>query len=158
MSDSRGFATSGAYLVIGVAVLLALGTLHTAVSNRTERVSEATQEAQERRIALGQSALAVGEATWNSTATNLTVTATNTGETALSVADTAVLVDGTYVDLSAFESVTIDGRSRPAVWNPGERLVLVDEDTVEGIVTTPDRVKVVGEYGVADIEAVTTVS
>lgn len=149
-----GFATSGSLLVIFTGLFIAMGMLYTTTANVAEEVDAAESAHHERAVAAQQSAVNITAAEWNATTSNLTVAVENTGEMALSVEHTDVVVDGTYVAVEAFERRAVAGRSTD-VWRPGERLVLEDADTVAGIVTTPDRVKVVTETGVADVAEVT---
>jgi len=148
-----GFGTSGSFLLLGLAAFVALGTLHGAVSNTTEQLSEAREDAREHRIETAGTDVLVTDAVHNDTAGNLTVRVNNAGETALVVDDTDVLVDGRYVDLSEFETVEVDGR-QATVWRPGQQLELVDEDWTDAA----GRVKAVVEHGVADTTEVATVS
>lgn len=147
-AGDRGFATSGAYLIVGVAAFIALGSLHAAVGNTAERVTEAGEDAREQRLAVAASEVTVGSATYDTATGRLTVEATNTGEWPLRVADTDLLADGRYVTGT---TARIDGRTDPAVWRPGERL------TLRADTAAPGRVKLVAEGGVADITRVTTV-
>jgi len=147
----RGFATSGAYVVVGLAALLALGSLYTAAANTTETVADTREETRERTAAVTAADVTVA-ATYNTTTGGLTVRATNTGERALRVDRTDLVVDGRYVGLAEVDAVSVAGRTDPTVWRPGEDLVVTDAREA------PDRVKLVAERGTADATIVTTVS
>jgi len=149
-----GFGTSGSLLIIFTGLFIAMGTLYTTTANVGEEMNDADETQQERFVSAQQTDVNVTVAEWNATTSNLTVAVTNTGETALSVEHTDVVVDGNYVAVEDFERAEVDGRATD-VWRPGERLVLEDADTVDSIVSTPNRVKVVTEAAVADIAEVT---
>lgn len=148
-----GFGTSGSFLLLGLAAFVALGTLHGAVSNTTEQLSDAREDTREHRIETAGTDVLVAEVVRNDTAGTLTIRMNNTGETALVVDDTDVLVDGRYVDLSEFETVEVDG-GQATVWRPGQQLELVDE----GWTNAARRVKAVVGGGIADTAEVATVS
>ena len=147
----RGFATSGAYVVVGLAALLALGSLYTAATNTTEAVSDTREETRERTAAVTGAGVEV-TAVYNTTAGDLTVRANNTGERVLRVDRTDLVVDGRYVAPDDGDTVSVEGRTDPTLWRPGEQLVVTD---ARG---EPDRVKLVAERGLADTTTVTTVS
>lgn len=147
--SARGFATSGAYVVIALAALLALSSLYAAAANTTERVADAREQARERTGAVAASSVTVAGATYNRTAGELTVRANNTGERALRVERTDLVVDGRYVPLSAVDTVRIGDRTDPTLWRPGEQLVLTD---ARG---EPDRLQLAAENGLADAAIVT---
>jgi flagellar protein FlaF len=149
-----GFATSGSLLIIFTGLFIAMGTLYATTANVAEEMTEADDAQEERFISAQQTDVNITSAEWNATTSNLTIAVTNTGETTLSVEHTDVVVDGNYVAVEDFERAVVDGQSTD-VWRPGEQLVLEDADTVDGIVTTPSRVKLVTETGVADIAEVT---
>jgi flagellar protein FlaF len=149
-----GFGTSGSLLIIFTGLFIAMGTLYATTANVAEEMNEADEAQQERFVSAQQTDVDITAATWNETTSNLTLRVENTGETTLSVEHTDVVVDGNYVAVEEFERVDVEGRPID-VWRPGEQLVLEDSDTVADIVTTPSRVKLVTEVGVADIAEVT---
>lgn len=141
-----GFGTSGSALLIFAALFLAVGSLYTATTNATERVSDAEDDRTNLQQTIRHTDLTVTDATYNSTSTNLTLRVTNTGESTLSTDRVDAVVDGEYLDGDDFERVTVDGHET-AVWQPDETLVLVDDDSAP---SQPDRVKFVSGPGVAD--------
>jgi archaellum component FlaF (FlaF/FlaG flagellin family) len=154
-----GVSTSGSFVVVGVALFLAMSSMYGTYTNTMERMDESMEMAQERRLATAHTAIEVSEATLDSG--NLSVEVNNTGETTLDVGDTSVLVDGEYASLSAFENQRIAelnasrtrsvGDPATAKLRPGETLNLTDtSETYSG----SNRVKVVVEYGIADTKLV----
>ena len=141
-----GFGTSGSALLIFAALFLAVSTLYTASTNATERVTEAQESRLDHHHTIRNTNLNVSDTTYNTTSGNFSVSVTNTGESTLSTDRVDAVVDGTYLDGSDFESVTVEGHET-GVWRPGETLVLVDSDSVT---SQPDRVKFVSGPGVAD--------
>lgn len=149
----RGLSSSASLLLIFVGFVLAVGTMYSAAANTTERVVAADDEQRDRHETVALTGVNVTSATWDSTNEDLTVRINNTGDTTLSVSAADTLVDGTYVGIEDFESVTVAGHDSE-VWPPGEQLVLEDQDTVSTFATPPDRVKFVTETGVSDTRRV----
>lgn len=146
----RAFSTSASLLIVFVGLFIALGSLYTVTANTTERLADAQTDARERQEAVTSTRVAVTDATWDTDADSLVVAVQNTGETTLSVRATDTVVDGTYVPISAYETVTVDGQTSD-VWRPGERLVIEDTDPLSRLDGVPDRVRFVTEHGVAGV-------
>ena len=153
-----GFSASGAALVVFAALFVALGTMYTTTATSLGRLEEAEAAQVEHAVTIQDTQVEVTEATWDGGAGTLTVRVNNTGETTLSTEETSVLVDGQYLPLSAFETVTVDGHDSRR-WGPGASLLLEDTDDSVGAVTDtpPVRVKVVTGPGVAAVEEVRSV-
>lgn len=152
-SARRGFATSASFLIVFVGLLIAVGSLYTAVANSAERLGEAREDDRDRQDAVRETAVNVTGATWDNATTTLTIRVANTGDRTLSVADVDSLVDGTYVGVTAYERTEVAGHDSD-VWRPGEVLLLEDENTVAGFESAPSRVKVVTGAGVAAVREV----
>jgi flagellar protein FlaF len=138
-----GFGVSGSTAVIFLGVLIATGTLYTAAAGSAEQVSDARDTEQEELLDRRNTAIDVDSVVYNTSASNdtLLVTVTNDGSTTLSVDDTSLLVDNEYV----VPNVTrVDGDTETDVWAPDQSLVFETSND-----STPDRVKVVAENGVA---------
>jgi flagellar protein FlaF len=136
-----GFGVSGSTAVIFLGVLIASGTLYTAAAGSAEQVSDARNAESEELLDRRNTVIDVASVTYDNNTTTLSVTVTNNGTTTLSVEDTSLLVDNEYV---IPDSTAVDGDGDTDVWAPDQSLVFeVDADT------TPDRVKVVAENGVA---------
>ena len=138
-----GFGVSGSTAVIFLGVLIATGTLYTAAAGSAEQVSDARDTEQEELLDRRNTAIDVDSVVYNTSAPNdtLLVTVTNDGSTTLSVDDTSLLVDNEYV----VPNVTrVDGDTETDVWAPDQALVFETTNS-----STPDRVKVVAENGVA---------
>ena len=138
-----GFGVSGSTAVIFLGVLIATGTLYTAAAGSAEQVSDARDTEQEELLDRRNTAIDVDSVVYNTSAPNdtLLVTVTNDGSTTLSVDDTSLLVDNEYV----VPNVTrVDGDTETDVWAPDQSLVFETSND-----STPDRVKVVAENGVA---------
>ena len=136
-----GFGVSGSTAVIFLGVLIASGTFYTAVTGSAERVSEASDAEGEELLDRRNTAIDATGVVYNNSSDTLNVTVANDGTTTLSANDTSLLVDNEYVIPNA---TTVDGDPGTDVWAPDQRLVMtVDADS------TPDRVKVVAENGVA---------
>lgn len=151
--DRRAFATSGSLLVIFVGLFIGIGTLYTATANSWERVSDAREDTRQGHRAIQDTQVNVTEATWDTGTSNLTVKVNNTGDRVLRVPNADTVVDGTYVPISDYERVEVEGQDSD-VWRPGEQLVLEDEDTATTFDATPGRVKFVTETAVADVAEV----
>lgn len=136
-----GFGVSGSTAVIFLGVLIASGTLYTATAGTAEQVVDARDAESEELLDRRNTAIDVTEVVHNNSSSTLNVTVANDGTTGLSVDDTSLLVDNEYVLPNA---TAVDGDATTDVWAPDARLVFtVDTDT------TPDRVKVVAENGIA---------
>ena len=140
-----GFGVSGSTAVIFLGVLIASGTLYTATAGSAERVSEASDAESEALLDRRNTAIDATEVVYNTSSSNdtLRITVTNGGTTALSAEDTSLLVDNEYVPPGE-RSTTVDGDTATDVWAPDQSLVI---ETTRS--STPDRVKVVAENGVA---------
>lgn len=140
-----GFSTSGAVAVVFVGLLLATGVLFPAVEGAAERLAEASDEEDDRALRISNSDVSIASASYQPGSDQLTVEVDNEGSISLDVEQTDLLVDGAYV---VPDSTAVEGETDREVWAAGERLTL----TVTGYTTDPDRVKVVAETGVADVE------
>ncbi|MHB9287174.1 flagellin [Halobacteriales archaeon Cl-PHB] len=144
-----GFSTSGSFLLIITGFFVAFGTLYTATANTTEQIHDAQEDRRAYQESVRGVAIEVAAASYDAGADDFEVRLHNTGEQALSVDDVDVVVDGAYVPLSAFETVTVDGGDTDR-WLPGQQLRLVDTDRTNA----PGRVKVVVGPGVSVVEEV----
>ena len=144
-----GFGVSGSTAVIFLGVLIASGTLYTAAAGSAEQVSDARSAEGEELLDRRNTVIDVTEVVYNTSSGTLTLTVTNNGTTTLSVEDTSLLVDNEYV---LPNSTAVDTDTDTDVWAPDQSLVMtVDANTTPALdaSTTPDRVKVVAENGVA---------
>ena len=143
-----GFGVSGSTAVIFLGVLIASGTLYTAAAGSAEQVSDARGAETDDLLDRRNTVIDVTAVVYNTSSGTLNVTVANDGTTTLSVADTSLLVDNEYVIPN---STAVDGDADTDVWAPDRRLefgVDVNAPTLDAS-TTPDRVKVVAENGVA---------
>ena len=143
-----GFGVSGSTAVIFLGVLIASGTLYTAAAGSAEQVSDARGAETDDLLDRRNTVIDVTAVVYNTSSGTLNVTVANDGTTTLSVADTSLLVDNEYVIPN---STAVDGDADTDVWAPDRRLefgVDVNATTLDAS-TTPDRVKVVAENGVA---------
>lgn len=145
-----GFSTSGSLLVIFIGLFLAMGTVYTASSNTSDRLSDAAGEQVEAQVAVEETGVNITSATFDPDTGELEILVENTGARELSVDDTTVLADGRLIE--EFETATVDGQGTD-IWSTGTDLRLVQEDA-----DAPDRVKVVTGIGVADATPVEEVS
>ena len=144
-----GFGVSGSTAVIFLGVLIASGTLYTAAAGSAEQVSDARSAEGEELLDRRNTVIDVASVTYDTNTSALTVTVTNNGTTTLSVDDTSLLVDNDYVTPDA---TAVDGDTDTDIWAPDQALVItVDADATPALdaSTTPDRVKLVAENGVA---------
>lgn len=144
-----GFGVSGSTAVIFLGVLIASGTLYTAAAGSAEQVSDARSAEGEELLDRRNTVIEAAEVVYNSSSDTLNVTVTNNGTTTLSVDDTSLLVDNDYVTPDA---TAVDGDTDTDIWAPDQSLVItVDADATPALdaSTTPDRVKLVAENGVA---------
>lgn len=135
-----GFGTSGSYAVLFLTLLLCAGLVYGVTSNATERAGDDLREERQRSDETRRTGIAVVGADYRGG--TLVVNVRNTGGVALSVAGTDLLVDGTYVSDDSRSSV-VSGDDGTDLWTPGETLRLRTD------LSTPDRVKIVTEHGVA---------
>ena len=136
-----GFGVSGSTAVIFLGVLIASGTLYTAAAGSAEQVSDARSAEGEELLDRRNTVIDVTSVVYNTSSGTLNVTVANNGTTTLSVEDTSLLVDNEYV----VPNVTrVDGDTETDVWAPDQSLVFETSND-----STPDRVKVVAENGVA---------
>ncbi|MCT9095207.1 fla cluster protein FlaF [Haloarchaeobius sp. HME9146] len=138
-----GLSISGAAAILFVGVLLTVSTAVPVLESANERVTTAVDDRGERELERRNTDMNVTNVTYNASADTLTVNVTNTGSRTLSVNETDLLVDGVY---RTDATTRVEGDSGRVLWMPGESL----EFELTGITTTPDRVKVVTEYGVAE--------
>jgi len=139
-----GFSVSGSTAILFIAMFVSFGVLYTASYNGFERVADAKGEGMDQMLTQRNTELNITDTSYSGG--NLTVTVNNTGSTSLSLNDTDVLVNGSYVTASDVEARDVDGDAGTSLWLPGETL------TVKVNVTSPARVKVVTNTGVADTE------
>lgn len=146
-----GFSTSGSLLVIFFGLFIALGSMYTATSNATDRVTEGYGDQHQLQTEIHNTEITVADATWhaNTTEDNLTIRVDNEGSTTLSVNATDVFLDGEYWASEEFEIATVDGNETD-IWGLAEQLRL------ENTTTQPEQVKVVTGVGVAATARVTT--
>lgn len=153
---TRGLSTAASLLVIFVGLVLAMSSLYTVTANTAERVADARQDGRDRQEAVAETSIEIASATWDIGTSNFTVAVNNTGDTTLRVSASDTVVDGTYVPISDYERVEVEGEDS-GLWRPGEQLVLEDEDTITNFASAPDRVRFVTETGVAATSGVTDV-
>lgn len=147
-----GFSVSGATVVILAGLLLSMATLYPAVEESQEQQREAIDARDERLLDQRNTAIDITSATYDSVTGTLTVEVENTGTTTLDVERTDLLVDGEY---QSSATTDVDGDSGRTVWAPGETLTFTLDGALPVLSTSPDRVKVVTEYGVAASRGVT---
>ena len=143
-----GFGVSGSTAVIFLGVLIASGTLYTAAAGSAEQVTDARDAEGEELLDRRNTVIDVTDVVYNTSSGTLNVTVANNGTTALSVADTILLVDNENVIPN---STAVDGDTDTDVWAPDQGLefgVNVNATALDAS-TTPDRVKVVAQNGVA---------
>ena len=144
-----GFGVSGSTAVIFLGVLIASGTLYTTTAGTAEQVTEARDTEGEELLDRRNTVIDVTAVVYNTSSGTLTLTVANNGSTTLSVEDTSLLVDNEYVRP---DSTAVDGDPDTDIWAPDRAVEFgVNADTTSGLdaSTTPDRVKVVAENGVA---------
>lgn len=151
-----GFSVSASFAVAVIASLIALGMLYPAISGGFESVSQASQDAGERRLNAINTAVNVTEACYDVSNDRIHLEAENTGSTGLGLNRTHVLVDN-VLQLS-FENREIDGISDTEVWAPGETATLnvtySGQSNIESVDPDPDRLTVATEHGVRDSEGI----
>lgn len=147
-----GFSVSASFAVAVIAGLIALGMLYPAVSGGFESVSEASQDAGERRLNAINTDINVTSACHDTAANQVTVTAENVGATSLGLDRTHVLINNDYQ--LTFLSRTVEGNPNTAVWAPGEVVTLVysytGQSNIEAVPADPGRAIVATEHGVRD--------
>lgn len=153
-----GFSVSASFAVAVIASLIALGMLYPAVSGGFESVSQASQDAGERRLNAINTDINITSACVDGSTNELTIDVDNTGATSLGLNRTHVLIGNDY-QLSAV-SRTVSGNANTEVWAPGETATLVysigSQSLIESIDPDPGRVTVATEYGVRDSKGSTS--
>lgn len=140
-----GFSTAGATAIVFVGLLLSLNAAYPAVEASHERITDAEDRLADRSLERRNGGIDVADATYNATTDVLEVTATNTGSTTFALAETDLLVDGAY---RTWDGIAVDGESGRTLWHAGEQATF----TVDGVSARPGRVKLVSEFGLADVE------
>jgi len=134
-----GFSVSASTAIIFAGLFLAAGTLYPAVSNAHERVTDAEIERTDATLDM------------RNTDINITVVDTsdpsvgvrNEGSTSLNASEVDIIVDGEYQSRGEYSP------SDEGIWVPGEMITF---NASSGSIT--DRVKVVTDHGVSDMEVV----
>jgi flagellar protein FlaF len=137
-----GFSTSGSVAVLFVSMLVMMSTLYPVVETANERMSDASDDRNERSLDRYNTAINVTNVSYNGTAETLTILVNNTGSTTLSVDETDVLLDGAF---QTGYTKRVDGDATRTIWAPGEQLEL----ELDGVTGAPGRVKLVTEFGIA---------
>lgn len=147
-----GFSVSASFAVAVIAGFIALGMLYPAVSGGFESVSQASQDAGERRLAAINTDINITSACVDGSTDELTIEVENTGSTGLNLNRTHVLVGNDYQ--VSFESRSVGGNADTLVWAPGQTATLVysvtAQSNIESIAPDPGRVTVATEHGVRD--------
>lgn len=138
-----GFSTSAAAAVIFVGVLVSLSIIYPAAAGSFEGVSDAMESREDRALNERNSDLRIANATYDDANDRLRVNVTNTGTVSIDVEETDLLIDG---EIRTNGSTAVEGVAGRSIWAPGETLTI----TVDDLDTSPSRVTVVNEYGVAD--------
>lgn len=147
-----GFSVSASFAVAVIAGFIALGMLYPAVSGGFASVSQASQDAGDRRLNAINTAINITSACVDAATNELTVKVDNTGATSLGLNRTHVLIGNDYK--LTFVSRTVSGNPNTEVWAPGQTATLVysigTQSLIESIDPDPGRVTVATEYGVRD--------
>jgi flagellar protein FlaF len=133
-----GFSVSGSAAIIFAGLFIAFGMWHGAASDAFERVSDAQQDETDATLGQQNTAIEITDASGT-----LTVKVENTGSTTLALDETDVVVDNEY-QTGWRSGADVEGDSTTDLWHPGQTL------TLDVGVSSPSRVKVTTEYGVAD--------
>lgn len=135
-----GFSISGSAGIVVIGVFLSFSLWYGAAADSFERVSEATDDRNER--SLGTKNVDVRIVTAAHDGSDLTVEVNNTGTRTLALSETDLLFDNEYQSGWRADA-TIAGDGDTDLWQPGERLSYT--------VTTdaPNRVTVATEFGVS---------
>lgn len=141
-----GFSVSGSAAIVFIAAFVSVGILYTAAYNGYEDVTMAQDSQVDRYLEQRNTEVDIIATSYNGTSGNLTVQVLNEGATTLAVSETDVVVDGVYQ--SSWLSSNVSGSTTTDVWAPGETLNV----TVSVSSEEPDRVKVVTQTGVSDVE------
>lgn len=143
-----GFSVSGATAIVLLAGVIAFGIAFTAAANGFDVVSDAQDDRSDRFLDQQNSAIELTDQTFDATEEQLTVEVENTGSAELAVSDTDLLLDGT-LQTDEITATAVEDDEDTDLWLPGEVLEFsVDRETA------PDRIKVVTETGVSDLEVV----
>lgn len=144
-----GFSVSGSAAIIFVAMFIAFGMWHSAVTNGFERVSDAQDAHADSQLERQNTEIVVDSAVLDQDEDQMRVRATNTGATGLSLNETDVLVDSEY-ETGWRDGADVASRTETYLWAPGEQL----EFNVS--TTSADRVKLVTGPAVANTTEVST--
>lgn len=151
-----GFSVSASFAVAVIAGFIALGMLYPAVSGSFEAVSQASQDAGDRRLNAINTDIDITTACYDAGADRIQLAVENTGSTGLGLNRTVVLIDN-LVQLS-FDERDVDGIAGTAVWAPGEtaniNYTYTGQSNLESVDPDPQRLTVATEHGVVDSKAV----
>ena len=139
-----GFSVSGSAAIIFVGVMVAAGIAVPSLVGSMGALADSQGEQVDRGIDALNTEFEITSAEYDSNTTTLTLELKNTGSTTLSVNKTSVLVDGTIQRDADILSTDVDGESDATLWLPGQTF------TIEIDYSSPNRVKVVTENGVAE--------
>jgi flagellar protein FlaF len=147
-----GFSVSAAFAVAIIAGFIALGMLYPAVSGGFESVSQASQDAGERRLNAVNTEINVTRACFDAGTNQLEVGVDNVGSTSLGLDRTHVLVDNVYQ--TSYVSRDVNGNANTAVWAPGQTVNYVfsyaGNSVIESVPGEAGRVTVATEHGIRD--------
>ena len=144
MSDV-GFSVSGSAAIIFVGVMVAAGIAVPSLVGSMGALADSQGEQVDRGIDALNTEFKITSATYNASGQeNVQVELKNTGSTTLSVNKTSVLVDGTIQRDADILSTDVDGEPDTTLWLPGQTF------TIEIDYSSPNRVKVVTENGIAE--------
>ena len=139
-----GFSVSGSAAIIFVGVMVAAGIAVPSLVGSMGALADSQGEQVDREIDALNTEFEITLAEYDSNTTTLTLELKNTGSTTLSVNKTSVLVDGTIQRDADILSTDVDGEPDTTLWLPGQTF------TIEIDYSSPNRVKVVTENGIAE--------
>jgi len=141
-----GFSVSGSMVIVLLGLFIAAGAMYGSLSNTMEAVSDAREDRDDAADRLRHTDVQIDGVTLLSNAScSVAVTATNAGDTDLALNRTDLLFDNEY--RAGWQAdATVDGDAGTDLWLPGESLTV----EVTGLVTAPDRIRLVSGPGVAD--------
>lgn len=141
-----GFSVSGSWVLILVGTLAAFGSLYSAAANTAEHYEESRQLQQDHLQQIQGTDVSIASVSLvDGVSCGVNVTVENTGETTLDLNETDLLYDNGY-QVGWRADAEIDGDGNTDIWRPGQTLSITDD----GLLSAPDRIKIVTGSGVAD--------
>ncbi len=144
--DEKGYGPEIASAIVLLAILFSMGLLTSSWESTFDLFNSARKDRNKRFVNEVQTDLRVENVVYYQADEDMEIIAKNTGSIELDSSKIDVFVDGDLISKENIENRLVDG-SRSDVWIPEDNLVIITENVFP---TTPNRVKLVSEFGISD--------